>query len=384
MKGFKTKGLALILLAALLLLTLTACVGGNKTEQKDKEDDAIVKDDSEDVKDKEDDNDGEASGQINLMTWAEFIPRDIIEAFENDTGIKVNYKDVGSNEEMQSLLEANPDQYDLAVVTDYMVDILRQNGSIGELDKDKLSNFGNINPVYQGNYYDENNEYSFPYAISTSFLLVNPKAVEELGANPIEGYKDLWQEELEDKVVVIDWSVEIMGLVLKTLGYDYNETDPAIVEEAKEKLFEFRPSIMRFETNTPEDSLISGEAVAGFMYSNQAVKGQEADSSLEPVFPVEGMPIYIDAFVMSKDAPNKDAAYMFLNYILEAEVSAEISELTNFINANSKAQEFLSDDFKNNIMLNPPDEVMSNTSFYINVDAVLDEYEHIYSEFKLQ
>ena len=150
------------------------------------------------------------------------ISREIIDEL-NETGIK-DYKEVTSNEDMQSLLEANPDQYDLAVVTDYMVDILRQNGMLEVLDQSKLSNFSNINPVYQGNYYDENNEYSIPYAVSTSFLLVNPEAVADLGADPITGYSDLWQEELKDSIVVVDWSVEVMGIVLKSLGYEYNET----------------------------------------------------------------------------------------------------------------------------------------------------------------
>jgi len=330
-------------------------------------------------------NVGSGSKQINLMTWGgDFIPREVINQFEKETGIKVNYKEVTSNEDMQSLLEASPNQYDLAVTTDYMVDILRQNGYLEILNKEKLSNFSNINPVYQGNYYDENDEYSIPYAVSISFLLVNPEAVKKLGADPITGYKGLWQEELKNKVVLIDWSVEIMGLVLKSLGHEYNETDPVKVAQAKEKLFELRDKIVRFETNTPEDSLINGEAVAGFMYSNQAVKGKVADEKLEPVFPEEGMPIYLDCFVMSKQAPNKDNAYKFLNFLLEPEVSAKISDITNFASANKAAEEYLPEDFKNNPMLNIPDEVIENTSFYIDVAEVLEEYEHIYSEFKMK
>lgn len=353
MKKIKTKLILGLTLSVLLVFSLTGCSGGGSDEQ------------------------------INLMTWGgDFIPREIINQFEEETGIKVNYKEVTSNEDMQSLLEANPDKYDLAVVTDYMVDILRQNGNLENLDKSQLPNFVNLNPVYQGNYYDENDEFSMPYAISFSFLLVNPESVEALGADPITSYNDLWQEELKDNIVVIDWSVEIVGLALKTLGYEYNETDPQKVEEAKEKLFDLADNIMRFETNTPEDSLINGEAVAGFMYSNQAVKGKLADDSLEAVFPTEGMPIYIDSFVMSKEAPNKDNAYKFLNFLLEAEVSAKISEITNFTNPNRAAEEYLPEDFKNNPMLNLSDNLVENTSLYINVEDVLEEYDHIYSEFK--
>lgn len=351
----KTKTILSLLLSTILVFSLVGC-GENKSSE-----------------------------QINLMTWGgDFIPREIIDEFEKETGIKINYKEVTSNEDMQSLLEANPDQYDLAVVTDYMVDIMRQNDYLEKLDREKLPNFSNINPVYQGNYYDENDEFSIPYAISISFLLVNPEGVEQLGAKPITSYNDLWQEELKDNIVVIDWSVEIVGLVLKSLGYEYNETDPQKVEEAKEKLFELRDNIMRFETNTPEDSLINGEAVVGFMYSNQAVKGQAADEKLEPVFPKEGMPIYIDSFVMSKEAPNKDNAYKFLDFLLQPEISAKIAEITNFSTPNKATEEYLPEDFKNNPMLNLPDEVIENTSFYINVEEVLEEYDHIYSEFKMK
>ena len=323
--------------------------------------------------------------QINLMSWGgDFIPREVITEFEEETGIKVNYKEVTSNEDTQSLLEANPDQYDLAVVTDYMVDLLRQNGDLSILDKTQLPNLANINPVYQGKYYDETDGYSIPYAISTSLLLVNPEGVEALGADPITGYKDLWQEELKSNVVIVDWSIEVMGVVLKSLGYEYNETDPAKIAEAKEKLFDLAGNIVRFETNTPEDSLINGEAVAGFMYSNQAVKGQAADSKLEPVFPEEGMPIFIDCFVMSKSAPNAENAYKFLDFLMRPEIAAKIADITNFTTPNKAAEDFVSDNYKNNPMLNLSDEVAANTSFYIDVAAVSEEYDRIYSEFKMK
>jgi spermidine/putrescine transport system substrate-binding protein len=326
-----------------------------------------------------------AAGEVNLMTWGgDFIPRAIINEFEQETGIRVNYKEVTSNEDMQSLMENSPGQYDLAVVTDYMVDILRQNDMLAVLDKGKLPNYANINPVYHGAYYDPDDQFSIPYAVSISFLLVNPGAVEALGAKPITSYQDLWQKELANNIVVIDWSVEIMGLVLKSLGYEYNETDPVKVAEAREKLFALKPNIMRFETNTPEDSLVNGEAVVGFMYSNQAVKGVQARPELAPVFPKEGMPIYIDSWVMAKDAPNKEGAYQFLNFIMRPEIAARIADLTKFTSPNKAAEEYLPEDFKNNPMLNLADEVVENTSFYIGVDKVMDEYEHIYLEFKLR
>ena len=320
---------------------------------------------------------------ISLMTWGgDFIPREIINDFEEETGIKVNYKEVTSNEDMQSLLETSPGQYDLAVVTDYMVDILRQNDNLLELDKEKMPNIDNINPNFQSNYYDEDNAYSIPYAVSTALLLVNPKSVDALGADPIVSYADLWQDELKDNLVIIDGATEVIGFVSKALGQKINDPNPEVLEEVREKLFALRPNITRFETNTPEDSLLNKEAVAGFMYSNQVAKAIEEDSDLEPVFASEGTPTYIDSFVMSKEAPNPEATYKFLNYLMDGEVSAKISELTQFTSANSAAEEFLSDEFKNNPILNMSDEVSSNTFFYTDLELVLEEYDFMYSEFK--
>ncbi|WP_461360332.1 extracellular solute-binding protein, partial [Candidatus Darwinibacter acetoxidans] len=157
-----------------------------------------------------------------------------------------------------------------------------------------------------------------------------------------------------------------------------------IVAQAREKLFALKPNIVRFETNTPEDSLINREAVVGFMYSNQAVKGNAADPALQPVFPTEGVPIFIDCWVMSKEAPNKDGAYKFLDFIMRPEIAARIADITKFTTPNKAAEPYLPDYYRENPMLNLPDEVAANTSFYIGVDKVLEEYEHIYVEFKLR
>ncbi len=327
----------------------------------------------------------DASESISLMTWGgDFVPREVIEDFEKETGIKVQYKEVTSNEEMQSLLENSGDQYDLAIVTDYMVDILRQNGQIQKLDQSKIKNLDNIQEAYRAKYFDPEDAYSIPYAVSTALLLVDEQAVEAKGAKPIKAFDDLWQDELKNSLVTIDGAVEVMGIVSKALGQEVNDPDPEAIEAVKTKLFALRDHIVRFETNMPEDSILNAEAVAGFMYSNQAAKAIAQNPDLKAVFPKEGFPIYIDAFVMSEQAPNPEAAYQFLDYLLSGEVSAKISETTQFTNVNKEALDYLSEDFKNNPLLNLPEEAAKNTFFYVDVEKVLDLYEDLYAEFKMQ
>lgn len=345
-----------ILIVLSLLMVLTACTAKQK-----------------------DDN------TIHLMTWGgDFVPREVIEDFEKESGLKVQYKEVTSNEEMQSLLETSGEHYDLAIVTDYMVDILRQNGQIQALDTEQLENLDNIDAAYRGNYYDPEDAYSIPYAVSTALLLVDPEGLEAKGVQEIDAFEDLWQKELQNSLVTIDGAVEVMGIVSKALGQEVNDPDPKAVDAVKNKLFALRDHIVRFETNTPEDSILNGEAVAGFMYSNQAAKAIAQKPSLQAVFPKEGFPIYIDAFVMSSKAPNPEGAYQFLDYLMSGEVSAKISETTQFTNVNTAALDYLSEDFKANPLLNLPKEAAENTFFYVDVEKVLELYEDIYAEFKMQ
>lgn len=319
--------------------------------------------------------------QVSIMTWGgDFIPSEMIRQFESETNIKVQLKEVTSNEEMQDLLENSADQYDLAVVTDYMVDILRQNQTIQKFDHDKLEHFSALDENYLYKYYDKTSEYSIPYTVSTAVMVYDSQAVDQ----KIDSYSALWQEEFKNSVVTIDGAVEVMGIVSKVLGQEVNDPDPQAIKAVKDKLFSLKEQIVRFETNTPQDSLLNGEAKLGFMYSNQAAKAIQENANMTPVFAKEGIPIYIDAFVMSKDAPNSDHAYTFLNFMMQAENSAKTSEIIQFTNVNKEAKAYLSEAFLANPLLNMSPEVAENTFFYTNLEKVIDQYEDVYTEFKLQ
>jgi len=319
--------------------------------------------------------------QVSIMTWGgDFIPSEMIEQFEAETNIKVQLKEVTSNEEMQNLLENSAGQYDLAVVTDYMVDILRQNQTIQKFDQNQLEYFSALDENYLYKYYDETSEYSIPYTVSTAVMVYNAEKVDQT----IDSYNALWDETFKNSVVTIDGAVEVMGIVSKVLGQKVNDPDPQAISAVKEKLFSLKEQIVRFETNTPQDSLLNGEANLGFMYSNQAAKAIQENPNMVPVFAKEGIPIYIDAFVMAKDAPNPEHAYAFLNFMMKPENSAKTSEIIQFTNVNKEAKAYLSEAFLANPLLNMPAAVAENTFFYTNLEKVIDQYEDIYTEFKLQ
>lgn len=319
------------------------------------------------------------SKELNLFTWAGYVPDDVIASFEEETGITVNYANFDVNEEMLSKIQAQEGQFDVIICSNYMIDIMRNEGGlIQKLDWDKIPNSVNIEDAYRNPYYDPDDEYSIPYAPSSELIVYDPSKVSE----PITGIADLWREELANKVVVLDGDRDIIGMTALKMGYSVNETDPAILEEIKDELMLLKPNIFKFDANTPHEAIISGDAVAGYMFGSQVTEAMNNAPGLEYVYPEEGMLFYTDNIVMPEGAPNSENAYKFMNYLLDGKVSAEISELINYINCNSAAKEYLSDEYLNNKAVNINRSEVNNPQETKAIGDAQTIYSEIWTEFK--
>ncbi len=319
--------------------------------------------------------------ELNILTWDGYIPEDILAEFQDSTGIHVNLSNFNTNEEMLSKLEAtNGGQYDVVIGSDYIIDIARNKGLLAELDTSKIPNFQNIDPVFQSQYYDPQNTYTVPYGPGTPLIIYDPEKV----SVDIQGYSDLWDPSLENSIVTIDDARNIIGITLKTMGKSFNETDEAVLEEAKEKLFQLKPNIYKLDYNNPYDAIISGEASVAYMFTPQVLLAQAARPELKVVYPKEGMGFGIDCWFIPLNAPHKDAAHTFLNYILDAEIGARISEQIMYICPNKASAEYLSEDFKSNQVLYIPSEILGETEFIKDVGEAATIYDNIWTAFKQQ
>ena len=174
-----------------------------------------------------------AGATLNLYTWAEMFDPEVLAAFEEETGITVNYTNFDYDETMLAKLEStNGGEYDLIIADDYIIETVIAEGLARKLELDKIPNFGNINPLYQGQFYDPTDEYTVPYGAGVQTIVYNPALVE----TEIHGYADLWNEEFEDNLAIIANYRVIIGMALKVLGYSYNTNDPAELAEAAELL----------------------------------------------------------------------------------------------------------------------------------------------------
>ena len=321
----------------------------------------------------------DSKGTLNLYTWAEMFDPEILEAFEQETGYQVNYVNFDLDETMLAKLEsANGGDYDLIIADDYIIETVIAEGLAQKLDKDKLPNFGNVNSLYQGQFYDPSDEYTVPYGAGVQTIVYNPAYVDV----DVQGYEDLWDSSFEDNIAITANYRVMIGMALKVLGYSYNTNSQDELNEAADLFYKLAPNIRLIKDDFIEDDLVSGEVSAAVMYTSQVTMAKLADPSLKVVYPKEGIGFGIMGMFIPSQAPNADAAYAFIDYILRPEVSAKAFEYLGYYCTNKAADALISEDFQEFLVL--PEEIdMENMEMIGNISAEAAECQaEIWTEFK--
>ncbi|MDL2206128.1 spermidine/putrescine ABC transporter substrate-binding protein [Eubacteriales bacterium OttesenSCG-928-N13] len=303
---------------------------------------------------------------VNVFTWTGYIPDEVVNQFMDETGITINYSPLlGDNEEVRTKISANPDMYDLVICSDYIIGTMADQGLLHEIDPAKIPNYANINPGFQGKFYDPDNKYTIPYTNSIPMLVYNT------ATSPVEvtGYTDLWDSAFENSLVCVAESRVIIGMAQKKLGMSYNETDPEKLALVKDELIKLRPNIVTLNSDTPHNALISGDASAGFMYGSQYNAARALIPELQNVYPKEGLGYGIDNIVVPAGAQHLDATYIFLNYLLDGQVSAYISSVIFYGNCNTAATEFLPESFQDEALQNLDPQMYAEAEFIMPLDA---------------
>lgn len=316
---------------------------------------------------------------LNILMWDGYIPQDIIDNFQSETGIKMYFSNFESNEEMLQKLETSNGEYDLVIGSDYIIEEAVAKDLTAELDKSKIPNYNNLDPAYLSQYYDPDNKYTVPYGPGTPLIIYDESKIDL----DINSYNDLWNPALAGKIVMMDDTRNVVGMTLKSMGKSLNETDPESISAAKDRLMELSANIYKLDYSTPYDSIISGEAPVAYMFTSQVVTALMEKPDLKVVYPEEGMGFGIDCWFVTKDAKHKDSAFAFLNYVTDAENGAKISEQILYQCPNKASSEYLSEDYKKNKALYIPSDVLGDTEFIKNVDAdTLSLYDEAYTQFK--
>jgi spermidine/putrescine transport system substrate-binding protein len=316
--------------------------------------------------------------ELNLFTWEGMFPEEVLARFESETGIEVNYSNFDYDETMLAKLEAaGGGDYDVVIADDYIIETVIAKGLAQKLDLAKIPNFSKVNPIYQGQFYDPDDEYTVPYGAGVQTIVYNPEAVQK----EITGYADLWDESLKDSVGTIANYRVINGMALKVLGGSYNTEDLDVIEAAGRKLIELAPNIRVIKDDNLQDDLLSGEIDVAVMYTSQVTMAKMANPDLKVVFPREGIGFGIMANFIPSKAPHPDAAHKFIDFILDPEVSAECFEWLGYYCTNKEADELISPDYRDFLTL--PEGFNEDMEMIQIVSAEAEEvHAKIWTEFK--
>lgn len=276
----------------------------------------------------------EEEKQLVLFTWQGMFPQEVLDGFTEKTGVKIVYSNFDTDETMlEKLSQAKGGDYDVIIADDYIIEQAVANGLVSEIDKKTVTNFGNINPLYQGQFYDPEDKYTVPYGAGIPLIVYDPEAVDF----EITGYSDLWNPALEDSVALIGNYRVINGITQLAMGKTMNEEDTAVIAETGAKLLELAPNVRLIQDDNTQNALLNGEAAAAFLYTSQVTAALAENPDLKVVYPEEGLGFGIMAAFVPSKAPNTAAANQFLNYLLEPEIAKQCIEWIGYYNTNKAA-----------------------------------------------
>ncbi|MGL4308027.1 extracellular solute-binding protein [Cetobacterium sp. SF1] len=282
-----------------------------------------------------------ANNVLYVYEWADYIPQQLFEKFQKETGIKVVEDIYSSNEEMFAKLKAGGKGYDLVIPSTDYAEIMMNEGMLDKIDKSKMPNFKNIDPIVLDklHYFDKNNDYAVPYVMGATVIAVNKDQVKDYPRD----YTIFGRTDLAGRMTLLDDMREVMTSALGTLGYPQNTTDEKAIAQAADLVKQWKKNIAKFDSESYGKGFANGDfwVVQGYAENIWVELDDSQRATTDFVIPEKGGTSYIDSFVLLKDSRNKEAAYKFLNFIQEPENYALICDHLGLPSINVPARELI-------------------------------------------
>ena len=293
------------------------------------------------------------SEKVVVYNWGEYLDPEVLTMFEEETGIDVVYEEFETNEILYPKISSGAIAYDVICPSDYMIQRMIENDLLAEINFDNIPNVKNIGKDYmeQSRQFDPENKYSVPYCWGTVGILYNKTMVDE----PITSWSVLWDEKYKDNMLMKDSVRDAFGVTLKYLGYSLNSTDLDELTEARDLLIKQKPLVQAYVIDQVRDKMIGNEAAIGVIYSGEAIYTQMENPDLEYVIPEEGSNIWIDSWVIPKNAENKENAEKFINFLCRPEIALMNFEYITYSTPNSEARKLIEDEAIRNSEIAFPD-----------------------------
>jgi spermidine/putrescine transport system substrate-binding protein len=317
---------------------------------------------------------------LSIYNWSTYVAENTISNFEAACGVTVNYDVFGNNEEMLARLRQGNPGFDISVPTDYAVAIMSAEGLLEPIDRSLVGNFANVSEGLTGLYFDPENAYSIPYQWGTVGIGYNIEAVGE----EITSWEQVWN--YDGPVAWLDDQRIMLGIALNLLGLDPNTQDPDEIAQARDFLIEKGSNVVSFAADDGQALLARGDVDIAIEYSGDIFQIMAEDpGTFNYVIPEEGTQIWIDNMVIPLDAPNPALAALFMDYILDPQVGADISNYTAFGSPNQAAidQGLILPELLENPGIYPSDEIRERLYEIQDVPDAETDYSYAWDEIRV-
>jgi spermidine/putrescine transport system substrate-binding protein len=295
---------------------------------------------------------------LNIYNWSTYIAPELVPAFEKKYGVTVNYDEYGDNDELYAKIQAGNPGYDIIVPTDYMVQVMIKEDLLSPLDKSKISNFNNIDPTFLNAPSDPDNAHCVPYQWGTMGLGFNTEA-----APGVDSWGVMFDGSHAGRISWLTESRMVLGVTLLYLGYDPNTTDPKQIDQAAQLLVDTKKDVLTFAPDTGQTLLDQGEVDITMEYSGDIFQIMSENTKVNYVIPKEGTMIWTDNLCIPKGAPHPDLAHKFIDFILDAQNGAALSNYTQYGTPNIASLDLITPELRNNPGIYPSEEIKKKLFF---------------------
>lgn len=324
---------------------------------------------------------------LNVYNWGEYISDgsegtlDVNKEFEKRYGITINYSNYESNENMYNKLQAGGANYDVIIPSDYMIAKLIEEDMLAELDFSNIPNYKYVLEKYRGLYYDPDNKYSVPYTVGMVGLIYNTKVVKEAP----DSWSALWDEQYAGEILMFNNPRDAFGVAQCYLGQSINTSNLKDWDKAIEVLKEQNHLVSSYVMDEIFNKMENGEAALAPYYAGDFLTMYDTNPDLAFVYPKEGTNFFVDAMCVPKTVENKEAAELYINFMLEEKIAVANANYLCYATPHSNVLE--SDDYelKGNPVLYPDEENTPKTEMFHNLDYETQNYMNmLWNELKIE
>jgi spermidine/putrescine-binding protein len=336
------------------------------------------------------------AAELSVYNWSDYIDESLLTKYQEEYGVRIIYDTYASNEDLLAKLQAGATGYDVIFPSDYMVSQMIELGLLAEIDTAQVSNIGLLDPDFLNPPFDPGNRHCVPYQWGTTGIAYQP-------AHPafVDGEPDSWAflfdpEHLEkyssQGVNVLNDQRELLAAALFYLGHDPNTTERAELEAARDLILQAKPYWKTFNSEDYEDSLlVPGEVVLSHAWNGGAAIAiwatydEETETSdWAYVIPQEGAVKWLDNMCIPISSTRQETALHFINFLLEPEHAASITNLTYYASPNTAAQAFISEEILTDPGIYPPAEVEDRLQWLHEVGDAVFIYDEVWTAIKGQ